>query len=333
MLTKELNTQTRMAVQFIEPMYAEAVRELPADAIWTYEAKLDGYRCLATKRGGDVVLWSRRGNSFTERFPAIAEAFDKIPDDTLIDGEVVAINQNGKVSFNALQHSRSGAHLQFYAFDILVDRGESTLRLPLEKRRALLTRALAKVEYPVIQSSPFDAQPADLIRAAHELGMEGIIAKRKGSVYEPGRRTGAWLKYKINQSQEFVIGGYTHGHPFDALIVGVYDGVGLKFVEKVRAGFVGRMRAELHPLMKPLVIESCPFFNRPEKRRTAWSLTAEEMKNCCWVRPELVAQIEFTEWTPDGHLRHSSFAGLREDKDPRTVVREDDWAPSDLLKH
>ena len=97
---------------------------------------------------------------------------------------------------------------------------------------------------------------------------------------------------------------------------------GSKFVEKVRAGFVSRMRADLHALMKPLVIESCPFVNLPEKRRTAWSLTAEEMKNCCWVRPELVAQIEFTEWTPDGHLRHSRFAGLREDKEAWQVARE-----------
>ena len=127
------------------------------------------------------------------------------------------------------------------------------------------------------------------VRAAQELGIEGLVAKRKGSLYEPGRRSGAWLKYRINRSQEFVIGGYTHGHPFDALIVGVYDDSGLKFVEKVRAGFVGHMRAELHAVMKPLLTERCPFVNLPEKRRTAWSLTAEEMKNCCWVKPELVA--------------------------------------------
>jgi bifunctional non-homologous end joining protein LigD len=322
MLTKELPTETRVPLRFIEPMYAEAVSGLPEGSIWTYEAKLDGYRCLAAKQGNKVDLWSRRGTSFKSRWPEIARAFEMLPADTLIDGEVVAIGADGKVSFNALQHSRSGAHLQFYAFDILVHRGESALRLPLEKRRERLTTALAKIDYPVIQSSPFDAKPADLIRAAHELGMEGIVAKRKGSLYEPGRRSGAWLKYRINCSQEFVIGGYTHGHPFDALIVGVYDDSGLKFVEKVRAGFVGHMRAEIHALMKPLAIESCPFVNLPEKRRTAWSLTAEEMKNCCWVQPELVAQIEFQEWTPDGHLRHSSFAGLREDKDPLTIIRE-----------
>ena len=127
MLTKELATKTRVPLRFIEPMYAEAVGELPSGAIWTYEAKLDGYRCLAAKQGSKIELWSRRGNSFKLRWPEIARAFEKLPADTLIDGEVVAIGADGKVSFNALQHVRSGAHLQFYAFDILVDRGQSTL--------------------------------------------------------------------------------------------------------------------------------------------------------------------------------------------------------------
>ena len=128
------------------------------------------------KQGNKIELWSRRGNSFKLRWPEIARAFEKLPANTLIDGEVVAIGADGKVSFNALQHSRNGAHLQFYAFDLLVDRGESTLRLPLEKRRERLGAALVKVEYPVIQSSPFDAKPADLIRAAHELSRMGTLA-------------------------------------------------------------------------------------------------------------------------------------------------------------
>jgi bifunctional non-homologous end joining protein LigD len=182
--------------------------------------------------------------------------------------------------------------------------------------------ALTKVEYPVLRSTPFDAQPAELIRAARELELEGIIAKRKGSLYEPGKRSGAWLKYKINRSQEFVIGGYTVGNPFDALIVGVYDGTRLNYVAKVRNGFVPRLRRDVHQGLTPLHSEKCPFVNLPEKRRTLYSLTKSEMKNCQWLKPELVAQIEFTEWTPDGHLRHSSFAGLRDDKEARQVVRE-----------
>ena len=322
MLTKEVTADSRIQLRFIEPMYAAAVKKLPTGAIWSYEAKLDGYRCLAARRRNKVELWSRRGNSFRLRFPEIADAFEKLSPDTLIDGEVVAIDETGRISFNELQHSRSGAQLQYYAFDILIHRGRSVMGLPLEKRRELLTEALAKLEYPVLLSSPLEGSPAELIRVAKKLELEGLIAKRKGSLYESGRRSGAWLKYKINQSQEFVIGGYTPDHPFDALILGYYDAEGLKFVAKVRNGFVPRLRAEVYESLKPLHTNKCPFVNLPEKRRTMWALTAAEMKECRWVKPELVAQIEFTEWTPDGHLRHSSFLGLREDKEPRQVVRE-----------
>jgi ATP-dependent DNA ligase len=140
---------------------AEAVRELPDGGLWTYEAKFDGYRCLAAKRSSGVVLWSRRGNGFTARFPEIARACEKLPPDTLIDGEVIAIDQDGHCSFNALQHSHAVAHLQFYAFDILIHRGRSVLRLPLEARQELLAEVLDRVQYPVIRCTPFDAKPAD----------------------------------------------------------------------------------------------------------------------------------------------------------------------------
>jgi len=224
MPTKEISNAKHVQPWFIEPMQVSAVRELPDGGFWTYEAKLDGYRCLAVKRGGGVVLWSRRGTSFTERFPAIARACDNLPPDTLIDAEVVVVDENGRCAFNALQHKRPQGHIQLYAFDILVHRGQSVLRLPIEERRELLTEALRKVQYPVIQSVPFDVKPAELLRAAEALQFEGVIAKRKGSIYEPGQRSGAWLKYKINCSQEFVIGGCTlGGNPFDALIVGCYE--------------------------------------------------------------------------------------------------------------
>jgi bifunctional non-homologous end joining protein LigD len=325
MLTKELSTRERDQPRFIEPMQAALVRELPDGGLWTYEAKLDGYRCLAGKRSEKALLWSRRGNGFTGRFPEIARACEKLPADTMIDGEVVAIGPDGRVSFNALQHARPNAHLQFYAFDVLIHRGSKVTGLPLEDRRELLTDALRRVEYPVIQSTGFDVSPADLIKAAKELELEGVIAKRKGSIYEPGRRSSAWLKFKINRSQEFVIGGYTVGiDPFDALIVGCYEGRELRYVSRVKAGFNPPLRRELYRLLALLETDRCPFANLPEARRYRWDvgLTKADMKNCRWLRPLLVAQIEFAEWTPDGHLRHSSFAGLRDDKDPRRIVRE-----------
>ena len=145
MLTKEVATALPLKPVFIEPMLASAVRELPNGAAWSYEAKLDGYRCLAARSSSGVVLWSRRGNLFTARFPEIARACQAMPTETMIDGEVDAIDADGRMSFNALQHSRSRTQLQFYAFDVLVHRGRSTFRLPLEERRTLLVNALAKV--------------------------------------------------------------------------------------------------------------------------------------------------------------------------------------------
>ena len=270
---------------FIEPMQVSPVHELPDTGAWSYEAKLDGYRCLAANRGGSVVLWSRRGSGFTARFPTIARACEKLPVETLIDAEVFVVDENGRCAFNALQHKRPNGHIQLYAFDVLVHRGRNVLRLPIEERRQLLTEALRKVQYPVLQSTPFEVKPAELLRAAKELQMEGVIAKRKGSLYEPGKRSGAWLKYKINQSQEFVIGGYTlGGNPFDALIVGCYDGRKLKYVAKVRAGFVPHMRCAMWPLLQEFRTHNCPFADLPEKRRTLYSLTRDEMQNCQWLR-------------------------------------------------
>jgi ATP-dependent DNA ligase len=154
------------------------------------------------------------------------------------------------------------------------------------------------------------------------LDLKGSSAKRKDSSYEPGKRTGAWVKYRVNRAQEFVVGGYTSGNPFDALIVGYYEGDRLLYAAKVRNGFVPLVRREVASRFQELEIDTCPFANLPEKKRTQWALTREEMKNCVWLKPELVAQIEFTEWTPDNHLRHSKFVGLREDKEAREAVRE-----------
>jgi len=177
---------------------------------------------------------------------------------------------------------------------------------------------------PIGLSENIEAAPTDLIRVVKEFGFEGIVAKRKDSVYEPGKRTGAWVKYRVNRGQEFVIGGYTPGNPFDALIVGYYEGERLLYAAKVKNGFVALVRREVASRLKGLEIATCPFANLPEKKRTQWALTKEEMKNCVWLKPELIAQIEFTEWTPDSDLRHSKFVRIREDKEAGGVVREPD---------
>jgi ATP-dependent DNA ligase len=194
--------------------------------------------------------------------------------------------------------------------------------LKLEKRRELLAVRLENIAEPIRISESIDGSPQEIVAAAKELSLEGIIAKRKDSVYQPGKRSRAWLKYKINKVQPFVIGGYTPGNPFDALIVGYYEDGDLMYAAEVRNGFVPRVRREIFQKFAGLEENSCPFANLPEKRRTQWALTREEMKKCVWLKPKLIAQIEFVEWTPDKHLRAARFVGLREDKDAGEIVYE-----------
>jgi DNA ligase D-like protein (predicted ligase) len=307
-------------------MYALAVHNIPEGKEWLYEVKFDGYRCLVGRDKDGVTLWSRRGNLFTSQFPHVARACERLPVDTLLDGEIVAIDKNGRISFNLLQHHRSHAQaLLFYAFDVIVCQRKNLSEVPLEKRRALLTEVfedLSKNANPIGLSEPLDATPAELIRVSKEFGFEGIVAKRKDSRYESGKRTGAWLKYRINKGQEFVIGGYIPDNPFDSIIVGYYQDGKLLYAAKVRNGFVSNTRREVAGKLKGLEIDNCLFANLPERKRTQWALTREEMKNCVWLKPQLVAQIEFAVWTPDSHLRHARFVGLRNDKTPHEVVKE-----------
>jgi ATP-dependent DNA ligase len=211
-------------LQFVEPMYARAVQQLPERKDWLYEVKFDGYRCLAGKDSTGITLWSRRGNRFTEQFPTIAKACEHPPPDTLLDGEIIALDSNGPISFNQLQHHRSQAHtILFYAFDVIIHRGRSLIHVPLEDRRELLSDIAGelKTRTPLLGlSDTLDTTPAELIPLVKEFGFEGIVAKRKDSCYEPGKRSGVWLKYKVNKAQDFVIGGYTPDNPLDALIVG-----------------------------------------------------------------------------------------------------------------
>ncbi len=313
-------------IHFIEPMYARSVQALPEGKEWFYEIKFDGYRCLAGKDQKSVMLWSRRGNLYTNQFPIIAQSLQALEPNTLLDGEIVARDESGRISFNLLQRFRSKAEaIEFYVFDLLIYRGKSLLKETLSARRRLLPEALANVATagsPIHLSETFEIDPAELLHGAKKLGLEGVVAKRRNSVYESGKRSGAWLKYKINHSQEFVVGGYTPGDPFDALIVGYFEKDKLVYVAKVRNGFVPHVRREVALRFKGLKTVDCPFSNLPEKKRTPWALTKEEMKKCQWLKPQLVVQVEFTEWTSDGHLRQSRFAGTREDKNPKEVTRE-----------
>jgi bifunctional non-homologous end joining protein LigD len=321
----KLTSLPQKPAAFIEPMDCLAVTKLPDSAHWVWEIKIDGYRAIAVKNEDRVKLYSRTRNSFNSKFNYIADALNDMPIGTVLDGELVAIDDEGRPNFNLLQNFRTGErHIQYYVFDLLSLNNRDTTRLPLLERRKLLKELTFKNKR-IKLFDYVEAAPAELLRAVREQKLEGIVGKRKGSLYEPGARSGAWIKYRVNRGQEFVIGGYTPGlHGLDAIIIGYYGEKELVYVARTRNGFVPASRRQLFEKLKPLVISKCPFVNLPEKHRSRWGegMTAEEMKKCVWVEPKLVAQIEFLEWTAADHLRHSKFVGLREDKDPRSVVKE-----------
>jgi ATP-dependent DNA ligase len=254
-----------------------------------------------------------------------------MPDETVIDGEVVALDAAGRPSFNALPNDAAGAIVCYYVFDVLVLAGGDVTAERLSVRRELLTReVLPRLAEPIRESPRLDAPLPDLIRAVREQGLEGLVAKRLDSLYESGQRSGAWQKMRVNRGQEFVIGGYTlGGRSFDALVFGYYEGDRLIYAARTRNGFTPALRDQLYQRFRRLEIATSPFANLPEARGGRWGLTAEKMKECRWLKPVLVGRFEFVEWTPDGHLRHSRFVSVREDKDPRDVRRESDAWRSD----
>lgn len=279
---------------------------------------------------GQVCIWHHSILSTKKisesAIPHIMEALATLPEATVVDGEVVAVDDSGRSDFNRLQRFRSEApRIHYYVFDLLCCKGRDLTLLPLIERRALL-KALVGVRHQRIRVWDYvEAAPKDLLSAVREQGLEGIIGKQKDSHYQPGKRSGAWIKYRVNRGQEFVVGGYFPGpHGLDSLIVGYYDGDKLRYVARTRNGFVPASRRQVFSKLKHLVTPACPFVNLPETRRARFGeeLNAEKMKKAVWLRPETVAQIEFLEWTAADRLRHSKFVRLRDDKNPRSVLKQ-----------
>jgi len=266
-------------------MLLQRKERLPEGPDWLYEIKLDGYRALAIKNDGRAALRSRNDNDFSRRYPTIVEALAALPNQTVIDGEVVALDETGKPSFNVLQNCGSSpAAVFYYVFDLLVLASRNVMGEPLAARRALLEkRILPKLRDPLRYSVELKASLPDLIASVKAQGLEGLFAKKRSGIYESG----------------------------------LYAG-------RTRNGFTPPLRAELMKRLRSLQTDACPFENLPEKRRGRWGqgLTASKMKECRWLRPALVAQFEFVEWAGDLHLRHTSFIALRDDKKAKDVTRE-----------
>lgn len=318
--------------RFIDLMKPKLVEAPPAGGEWIYELKFDGFRTLAIKAGAKVKLISRNENDLTQRFDEIAEAVAPLPcKECVIDGEVVALDKEGRSSFQLLQAREMEGRespLVYYVFDLLQLDGKNLTGLPLTTRKAILRQLCDGAREPIRYSGELGDDPAVLIREVQRHGLEGIIGKQTNSVYEAGRRSGAWIKLKCASAQEFVIGGYTppagaRKH-FGALLVGYHEKKKLLFAGKVGTGFDTKMLALLHKKFQGESRDDCPFADLPSRQGGKWILgiTPGMMRKITWVNPVFVCQVKFTEWTRDGKLRAPVFLGLREDKAPSEVKRE-----------
>jgi bifunctional non-homologous end joining protein LigD len=312
-------------------MMATAARVLPSGNDWSYEVKWDGYRAQIVKDGSRVVLASRNLKDITGAFPRVASAAADLPARTaIVDGEIVALDSQGRPSFQALHHwALEGLAVVFYAFDLLHLNGKDCITTPLDERRRALTALIDGTT--LLRSDPLPGTPAQITTAVKRLGLEGVVAKRVRSRYEPGRRSDAWVKVRFAHHQELVVGGYKPSAAgFDSLVVGHYDGKVLLSAGKVRSGFTPHARALVFEQLRALVAKRCPFANLPTSTSSHWGegITAEEMTELVWVKPRLVVEVSFTEWTRDGSLRHAAFVGVRDDKPPREVRREPTATPS-----
>ena len=300
---------------------ATLVDEPPTGNSWLHEPKLDGYRILAELDRGHVALWTRSFLDWSTRFTAIASAVAKLPARrALLDGEAAVVMPDGRTSFQALQNLGRGGtgRLAYFAFDLLALDDDDLARLPLDERKARLRELVAHAGPTIRYCDHVIGNGAAVFHAACEAGLEGIVSKRRDRPYEPGRGT-SWQKAKCIQRQELVIGGFTDPSGartgIGALLVGYYDGTRLVYAGKVGTGFTNQTLADLDRALRPLEVAASPFSPEP---RAAWIGRGRH-----WVKPELVAEVAFTEWTEDGHLRHPSFQGLRHDKPATAIVREE----------
>lgn len=305
-----------------QPELATLVKSPPVGSEWIYETKFDGYRLLARLDQGEVKLMTRNGHDWTEKLPELAQALAALPiESAWIDGELVALDEHGVSRFQRLQNAlreTDKSQLIYYAFDLPFAQGKSRMQESLIQRKVRLKKLLSRSGSSFVQFSPhFEGSGSSLFHQACRRHLEGLIAKRKTSLYQ-SRRSPDWLKIKCAAEQEFVIGGFTPPagarQYFGSLLLGYYDeGQHLRYVGRVGTGFNQQSLREIYSKMQGLLQQRPAFYRLPR---------IPEIKAARWVRPHLVAEVAFTEWTAEGRIRHPSFKGLREDKSPQEVHME-----------
>jgi bifunctional non-homologous end joining protein LigD len=315
----------------LRPMKA-VTAELPVDEHgWAFEIKWDGMRILTIIRPDAFSLWTGNGIDASSRYPELAPIADALRGHTVVlDGEVVAFDEGGRPSFGRLQHRMhvgnaaeirrltEAVPVTYVVFDLLHLNGHDVMPLPYVERRRLLRELVPGNGGWTVPAHRLEGEGASLLSAAKEQGLEGVMAKRLDSPYLPGKRSPMWRKAKARRQQEFVVGGWQPGEGnregyLGSLLVGVYESGKLRYCGKVGTGFSSRELERLRPLLTEREIEKPPFDPAPPR------LVSRAAR---WTRPDLVAEVQFGEWTDEGILRHPSYLGLRDDKAPTDVVRE-----------
>jgi bifunctional non-homologous end joining protein LigD len=324
-----LNKGTKSGMpQKVKPMLATLVNEPFDNPDWSYEVKWDGYRTLAYIKDGAVELSSRNNKSFSEKYYPLVAAMSKWKIDVVLDGEILVIGKDGKANFGALQNWRSEADgdLVFYAFDILWYDGKDLMELPLSERQAILKEIFPIDDDRLRLSQVFTASGLEFFEAAKKMGLEGIMAKKLSSTYKPDARSKDWLKVKVHQRQEVVIGGFTKNEgtskQFSSLLLGVYENGTFQYVGKVGTGFTAKKQKEMMEEFAPLITEKMPFESEPDINKPSRFRPNPPKAVATWLKPTLVCEVSFAEVTEDGVFRHPSFEGMRSDKVATEVVRE-----------
>lgn len=314
--------------EHIEPMLATLINKPFDEDGWIYEVKWDGYRSIALINDSQVEVLSRNNKSFNEKFYPIYNALKQLKINVVLDGEIIVTNEKGHADFSLLQGWRSEADglLVFYIFDILWYEGFDLMALPLTDRKKVL-EAVVPLSNSIRISEPIDTTASAFFNLAKEMQLEGIMAKRADSLYTPGLRSKEWLKIKTEKRQEAIIGGYTKNEntskKFSALLMGVYNEKGgFDFIGPVGTGFSNKLQDQILEKLQPLIIEECPFSTVPDYNKPSRFRPDPPKAEVTWVKPEVIAEISYRTQTDNGSLRHPSFKGLREDKQPETVIKE-----------